>query len=235
VARNPVFCALDTTDREHAVGLARRLAGNVGGVKVGKEFFTAQGPEGVRAVAAAGVPVFLDLKFHDIPNTVAGAVRAACALRPAIVNVHAMGGLAMMQTAAQAAREAGGASQPWVIGVTLLTSLDDTDLAAIGLTGTTREGVRRLAALAQAAGLDGVVCAAHEIAALRSECGPGFKLVVPGIRPAGTAAGDQKRVMTPADALALGADVLVIGRPITAAADPAAAARAIAAELKLAA
>jgi len=227
VTRNPIFCALDTTDRDRAVTLARGLGGSVGGVKIGKEFFTAHGPEGVRAVAAGGMPVFLDLKYHDIPNTVAGAVRAACALKPAIINVHAAGGRAMMKAAVDAATKAGGASRPWVIAVTVLTSLDDADLAAVGYSGSAGDNVRRLAALAQASGIDGVVCSAHEIASLRRECGANFKLVVPGIRPDGAALGDQKRTMTPAEALALGADVLVIGRPITGAADPAQAARTI--------
>ncbi|MSO64237.1 MAG: orotidine-5'-phosphate decarboxylase [Alphaproteobacteria bacterium] len=235
MTRNPVFCALDTQDRSAAVDLTRRIAPYVGGIKIGKEFFTAHGPEGVRAVTAVGAPLFLDLKYHDIPNTVAGAVRAACALRPAMLNVHAAGGTAMMRAAADAAAEAGGGQRPWVLGVTLLTSLEDTDLQATGITGTARDQVLHLATLAQRAGLDGVVCSAHEITALRAACGPSFKLVVPGLRPNGAAVADQKRVMTPTEALDLGADVLVIGRPITGAGDPAAAARAIAADLRVAA
>lgn len=225
-----VFCAIDTVDRAHAVALARALAGTVGGVKLGKAFFTAHGPQGVAEVAAAGLPVFLDLKYHDIPNTVADAVRAACALRPAMLTVHAAGGAAMMRAAAEAARAA-GAARPLVLAVTVLTSLDADDLASLGVGGGVAQQVGRLAELAQASGLDGAVCGPGEIAPLRARFGAGFKLVVPGIRPRGAERGDQKRVMTPDEALALGADYLVIGRPITAAADPAAAARAIVASL----
>lgn len=226
---NPVFCALDTTDVDRAASLAQSLKDHVGGLKIGKEFFTAHGPAGVRRVVPEGTPLFLDLKFHDIPNTVAGAVRAATALSPAILNVHAAGGRAMMEAARTAAQES--ETPPWVLAVTVLTSLDASDLADIGVHGSPADQVVRLATLAQRAGLDGVVCAAQEIAALRRECGPDFKLVVPGIRPANSATGDQKRTMTPAEAAGLGADVLVIGRPITNAPDPAAAAQAIAAEL----
>ena len=226
-----IYVAIDTTDLERAVALCRPLGGIVGGIKLGKEFFVAHGPQGVaKLCAAAGLPLFLDLKFHDIPNTVAGAVRAALPLKPRIVNVHAAGGMAMMQAAATAAAEA-GAERPLVLGVTVLTSLDDTDLKATGVAGSAAVQVQRLALLARAAGLDGVVCSAHEIAQVRAACGPDFKLVVPGIRPAGSAAGDQKRVLTPTEAVALGADILVIGRPITAAAEPARAARALVAEL----
>lgn len=231
--KDRVFVALDTQDLGRAAGLARALAGIVGGVKLGKEFFTAQGPDGVRAVAG-GERLFLDLKFHDIPNTVAGAVRAAVHLRPAFLNVHAAGGRAMMQAAAEAAREAAEDAEtprPLVLGVTVLTSLDDDDLAAVGQLGPAGEQVIRLARLAQASGLDGVVCSAREIAALRQACGPDFRLMVPGIRPAWAAQGDQKRVATPARAVAAGADYLVIGRPITGADDPAAAARRIVDEL----
>ncbi|MDH3473592.1 MAG: orotidine-5'-phosphate decarboxylase [Rhodospirillales bacterium] len=231
--RERIFVALDTADMARAAALARAFAGHVGGVKIGKEFFTAQGPDGVRAVAG-GERLFLDLKFHDIPNTVAGAVRAACHLRPALLNVHASGGAAMMQAAAEAAREAAEdmeVERPLVLGVTVLTSLDDDDLAAVGQRGPAREQVVRLARLAQASGLDGVVCSPREIAALRKACGPGFVLLVPGIRPAWAAKGDQKRTMTPAEALAAGADYLVIGRPITTAEDPTAAARRIVEDL----
>ncbi|MGF1608662.1 MAG: orotidine-5'-phosphate decarboxylase [Kiloniellales bacterium] len=228
-----IFVALDTTDLTRAAALARQLAGTLGGVKLGKEFFTAQGPDGVRAVAG-GERLFLDLKFHDIPNTVAGAVRAAVHLRPNLLTIHASGGRAMMEAAAQAAREAAedlGVPRPLIIGVTVLTSLDDADLAAVGQQGPAGDQVKRLAALAQSSGCDGVVCSPREIAALRAASGSEFHLVVPGLRPAWAAAGDQKRVMTPAEALAAGADVLVIGRPITGAADPLAAARRIAEEL----
>jgi orotidine-5'-phosphate decarboxylase len=231
--KDRIFVALDTQDLTRAANLARALAGLVGGVKLGKEFFTAQGPDGVRAVAG-GERLFLDLKFHDIPNTVAGAVRAAIHLRPAIVNVHASGGPAMMQAAAEAAREAAEDSEvprPLVLAVTVLTSLDDDDLTTVGQEGPVGDQVLRLARLAQACGLDGVVCGPREVAALRRACGPAFVLLVPGIRPDWAAKGDQKRVMTPAEALAAGADYLVIGRPITGADDPAAAARRIVAGL----
>ncbi len=231
--KDRIYVALDTQDLTRAANLARALAGLVGGVKLGKEFFTAQGPDGVRAVAG-GERLFLDLKFHDIPNTVAGAVRAAVHLRPAILNVHASGGRTMMQAAAEAAREAAEDAEvprPLVLGVTVLTSLDDDDLEAVGQAGPAGDQVLRLARLAQESGLDGVVCSPREIAALRRACDPAFVLLVPGIRPDWAAKGDQKRVTTPAEALAAGADYLVIGRPITGAEDPAAAARRIDREL----
>lgn len=221
-----LLVALDTVDLGRAVGWAKALAGLVGGIKVGKEFFTAQGPAGVRALTADGLPLFLDLKYHDIPQTVGGAIRAALPLKPHLINVHAAGGAAMMKAAAEAAREA-GAARPLVLAVTVLTSLDDADLSAVGVATPARDQVLRLARLAQSCGLDGVVCSGAEIAQLRAACGPDFTLVVPGIRPPGAEAGDQKRVMTPAEALGAGADYLVIGRPITGAADPAQAARAI--------
>lgn len=224
-----IFVALDTPDLDQALALGRVLAGHVGAVKVGKEFFTALGPDGVRAVADLGMPVFLDLKFHDIPATVAGAVRAALALGPFMLNVHAMGGAAMLRAAVDAAGD--GPDRPMVLAVTVLTSLGDDDLIATGVAGSSLDQVLRLARLAKDQGLDGVVCSAREVVALRKECGPDFKLVVPGIRPAWAAADDQKRVVTPADAVALGADYLVIGRPITGADDPADAAKRIAEEL----
>jgi len=227
---NPVFCALDTTSAKDAAGLARQLKGHVGGVKLGLEFFYACGREGYAAVQEAGLPIFLDLKLHDIPNTVAGGIRAILPLKPAIVNVHGAGGFAMMQAAVNAADEAGDA-RPLVIAVTVLTSLDQSDLHATGVSSAPDEQVLRLAQLAAKAGLDGIVCSAHEIGRLRREMDRGFKLIVPGIRPAGSAKADQKRVTTPDEALALGADILVIGRPITEAKNPAQAAREIAASL----
>ena len=224
-----IFLALDTAEVARAARLAEALKGAVGGVKIGKELFTAQGPDGVRALAG-GQRLFLDLKFHDILNTVAGAVH----LRPAMLTVHASGGRAMMQAAAEAAREAAEDAEvprPKVLAVTVLTSLDEADLAAVGQRGPLTEQVRRLAALARAAGLDGAVCSPREIECLRADCGPDFALVVPGIRPNWAARGDQKRVMTPAEAVAAGADYLVVGRPIAAQPDPLAAARRIVGEL----
>lgn len=225
-----IFTALDTTDADHAAALARDLTGHIGGAKIGKEFFTANGPQGVRQVADVGMPVFIDLKWHDIPNTVAGAVRASLPLKPAIVNVHAAGGAAMLRAAADAAAEA-GSERPLVLAVTVLTSLDDGDLRAIGVDSSVTDQVVRLARLAQDNGIDGVVCSAQEIEALRGACGTNFKLLVPGIRPTWAATGDQKRVMTPREAIDRGADYLVIGRPITGADDPVGAARCIADEL----
>ena len=227
--RNPVLCAIDTTDRGRARAIARAVAPHVGGLKLGLEFFCAHGPDAVREAAAGATELFLDLKLHDIPNTVAGAVRAVAPLRPAILTVHAAGGREMMRAAADAAGEHAVGMK--VIAVTVLTSLDEGDLDSVGQRGPVAEQVRRLAALAQESGLDGVVCSPHEVEVLRHDRGPGFLLVVPGIRPAGVSRGDQKRVMTPVEAIRAGADRLVIGRPIAAASDPAAAAAAIAQEL----
>lgn len=229
-----ILLAIDTTDVATARTQAAATRGAVGGIKLGLEFFTAHGPQGVRAVAVDGVPLFLDLKLHDIPNTVAGAVRAVTPLRPTLLTVHAGGGGAMLRAARDAAGEAAakvGSARPRIVAVTVLTSLAEADMDAIGQRGPIADQARRLAVLAKSCGLDGVVCSPHEIAALRAECGDSFLLVVPGIRPTWAAAGDQKRVMTPAEAARLGADYLVIGRPITAADDPAAAARCIAAEV----
>jgi orotidine-5'-phosphate decarboxylase len=226
---NPVFVALDTPSRDTALALARQVASHVGGLKVGLEFISAAGPEGIRQIVATGRPVFADVKFHDIPNTVAGAVRSLAPLGPRIINVHVSGGRAMMQAATEAARSV--PNPPSVIGVTVLTSLGETDLAEAGVHAAPLTQVVRLARLAQASGLDGVVCSPLEIAAVREACGPDFLIVTPGVRPAGAALGDQQRVMTPGEAMAAGADILVVGRPITAASNPGEAARAIAAEL----
>ena len=223
---NPVFVAIDTPDLGRALALAKAVKPHVGGLKVGLEFLTAQGPDGIRAIAGLGLPVFADTKFHDIPNTVAGAAREIAGLGVAIFNIHASGGAAMLRAARQAAPDV------TLIAVTVLTSLADADLDAVGQKGPTADQVVRLASLAQRAGLDGVVCSAWEIVALRAALGPDFLLVVPGIRPAGSDLADQRRVMTPRDAARAGADILVIGRPITQAADPAEAARAIAASLE---
>jgi orotidine-5'-phosphate decarboxylase len=224
-----IFCALDRPDLEGALALGRSLADVVGGLKVGLEFVTANGPGGVRRVVDLGLPVFLDVKFHDIPNTVAGAVRAAGALGVAMLNLHIAGGPAMLHAAVEAADSLD--PRPWLLGVTVLTSVDDRDLAALGVAQSAAAQVLRLAELARACGLDGVICSPHEIATLRRRCGAAFKLVVPGIRPESSAPDDQKRVMSPKAAAALGADVLVIGRPITQARDPRAAAQAINAEV----
>lgn len=234
MARGGILVALDTTDVAQAAGWARATRDSVAGIKLGLEFFNARGPAGVAEIAALGAPLFLDLKFHDIPNTVAGAVRAVAPLRPMILNLHAAGGGAMMRAALDAARDAAarlGAAPPKLIGVTILTSLGDADLTEVGQPAGAADQVRRLAALTQACGLDGVVCSPHEIAMLRRDLGPDFLLVVPGIRPSWSETGDQKRVMEPRQAMEAGADYLVIGRPITGAADPAEAARRIAAEI----
>ena len=225
-----IFVALDTSDLDKALALAEGLRGLVGGVKLGQEFFTAQGPAGVDAVTALGLPVFLDLKFHDIPATVSRAVGAALALKLFMLNVHASGGEAMMWAAADAAGLAGD-ERPLVVAVTVLTSLWSGDLVATGIDDNIEDQVLRLAALAENCDLDGVVCSPREVAALRRERGPDFKLVVPGIRPTWAAMDDQKRVETPADTVAAGADYLVIGRPITESQDPADAARRIADEI----
>lgn len=229
-----VFVPLDTPDLDRAKAIASDVAGHVGGVKVGKELFTALGPEAVLGITGGNMPLFLDLKFHDIPNTVAGAVRSAVKMKPYMLDVHAAGGRAMMRAAADAAGTAAskiGLQRPLVLGVTVLTSLDDDDLEDTGVSDPAPDQVKRLAALTQESGLDGVVCSGREIETLRAQCGPEFKLVVPGIRPVWASADDQKRVLTPADAVSRGADYLVIGRPITGAADPAEAAGRIRDEL----
>ena len=243
---NPVYCAIDTVDLPQAARLIRTVAGGarpmVGGIKLGLEFFLAHGAPGVRyafpaPVRATGVGFFLDLKLHDIPNTVAGGMRAVVELEPTFITIHASGGSAMMKAAVEAAASEAkrlGVARPRLLGVTVLTSLDKSDLAAIGVASDTGEQARRLALLARDAGLDGVICSPLEVEALRSACGKDFVLMVPGIRPAGANVGDQKRVMTPRQAIGLGANHLVIGRPITEAADPAAAAQAIAQELEAA-
>ena len=226
---NPVFVALDTPDIDQALAIAQRVRPYVGGLKIGLEFYTACGPEGVRRIVELGLPLFADLKFHDIPNTVAAASRELARLGAKIFNIHTSGGERMMRDAAQAARAVD--PQVKIIGVTALTSLDDAVLESVGQRGPAQEQVLRLARLAKQSTLDGVVCSAHEIKPLRAALGSDFLLVTPGIRPAGADLADQKRVMTPSEAHRAGADILVIGRPITAAADPAEAARATAADL----
>jgi orotidine-5'-phosphate decarboxylase len=224
-----IFCALDRPDLDGALALGRALTGVVDGFKVGLEFVTANGPDGVRRIGDLGLPVFLDTKFHDIPNTVAGAVAAARALGVAMLTLHVCGGPEMLRAAVEAARAREPC--PKLIGVTVLTSLDDADLAALGVREKVAAHVLRLTGLAWDSGLDGIVCAPHEAALLRSRFERDFALVVPGIRPSGSVVGDQKRTQTPAAAVAAGADILVIGRPITHARNPRAAAQAINAEI----
>jgi orotidine-5'-phosphate decarboxylase len=232
---NRILVALDVDASAKALALADALRGSVAGFKVGKQLFTAEGPAIVRALTARGDRVFLDLKVHDIPNTVAGAVSSAAAIGAWMVNVHASGGSAMMRAAADAARAAAEktGTRPLVIGVTVLTSMDEAALAECGTSRPVLDQVVHLAALAKAAGLDGVVASPQEIAAIRRACGSGFHIVTPGIRPPGQAGSDdQARTLTPAEAVAAGASYLVIGRPITGAPDPRVAAEAIAAETR---
>jgi len=222
----PIFVAIDTPDLERAISLAEAVRDEAGGVKLGLEFFIAQGPQGVRQIADLGLDIFLDLKLHDIPNTVTKAVAALAPLRPAILTVHAAGGRAMLEAAKQAAP-----ADTKVAGVTVLTSLDRDDLASIGVVGAPADQVVRLARLCHAAGLDGIVCSGAEVALARKDWPEGY-FVVPGLRPTGGDLGDQKRVVTPRQAIDDGASALVIGRPITGAPDPAQAIRDIVASLK---
>ncbi len=222
---SPIFVALDTPDLERAKAIANSVKGHVGGIKLGLEFFSANGRAGIREMAGLGLPIFLDLKFHDIPNTVAKAVQALRPLRPAILTVHAAGGRAMMEDAKAAAPEG-----TKVVAVTVLTSLDGSDLESIGLDPNPHMQVERLTLLAREAGLDGVVCSGNEVKVARKLWRKGF-FVVPGVRPADGPVGDQKRVVTPRAALDAGASIIVIGRPITQAANPGIAARAIEATL----
>ena len=222
---SPIYVALDTPDLERARATATRIRNHVGGIKLGLEFFAANGQSGVKEMAQLGLPVFLDLKLHDIPNTVAKAVQALRGLEPAVLTIHAAGGRAMMEDA-KAAAPAGTK----VVAVTVLTSLDGDDLGSIGVGGDPHAQVERLTALAREAGLDGVVCSGAEVKAAK-RLWPGGFFVVPGVRPADASAGDQKRVVTPRKALDDGASILVVGRPITGAEDPDLAARAIAATL----
>jgi orotidine-5'-phosphate decarboxylase len=218
---NPVYVAIDTPLLDDALELVRKVKAHVGGVKLGLEFFCANGHHGVHEVQKLGLPIFLDLKLHDIPNTVAKAMQAINTLEPAIVTIHASGGRAMMEDAKAAA-----GSHTKVVGVTVLTSLDDHDLSRVGIPDDPHTQVERLAALAQEAGLDGIVCSGQEVKSARKAWKDGF-FVVPGLRPAGASTADQKRIVTPRQARDDGASVLVIGRPITKAEDPDGAARAI--------
>lgn len=232
VTANPrIIVALDYATAADALAIVDRLTPGLCRLKVGKELFTRSGPELVRQLVGLGFDVFLDLKFHDIPNTVAQACRAAADLGVWMMNVHAQGGRKMMG-AARAALEECGERRPLLIAVTILTSLGAEDLAEVGLGGTPADNVLRLATLARDCGLDGVVCSPLEAAALNRALGAQFRLVTPGVRPAGSAQDDQRRVMTPADAIGAGASYLVIGRPITQAADPIAVLRAIDADIR---
>ena len=222
---NPIFLALDLPRLEAADALARKVSGHIGGLKLGLEFFCAHGHHGVHEIAKIGLPIFLDLKLHDIPNTVAAAMQAIHVLEPAIVTVHASGGRAMMEDAKAAAGE-----NTKVVGVTVLTSFDDNDLRPIGINDSPHEQALRLAELAQASGLDGIVCSGHEVGAIHKQWKDGF-FVVPGLRLPNGKKGDQKRIVTPREARDAGASILVVGRPIRNAEDPAAAARAIEATL----
>ena len=222
---NPIYLALDLPRLDAAIALAQKIKGHVGGFKLGLEFFCAHGHHGVHEVAKVGLPIFLDLKLHDIPNTAAGAMQSIHVLEPAIVTVHASGGRAMMEDAKAAASE-----RTKVVAVTVLTSLDDADLNGMGVAGSAHDQALRLADLAQEAGLDGIVCSGHEVAAIHKRWKNGY-FVVPGLRPADGKLGDQKRAVTPRVARDSGASVLVIGRPISRAEDPVAAARAIEATL----
>lgn len=222
---SPLYVALDTPDLARAKAIAQRVRNHVGGLKLGLEFFMANGRAGVREMADIGLPIFLDLKFHDIPNTVAKAIQALRPLEPAILTVHASGGRAMLEDAKAAAP-----TGTKIVAVTVLTSLDGSDLSSIGLAADPHEQVVRLTELARESGIDGVVCSGEEVKAAHKAWPQGF-FVVPGVRPANGAAGDQKRVVTPRAALDAGASILVVGRPITQAEDPDIAARAIEATL----
>ena len=222
---NHIYVAVDTPDLDRALALTKSVRKLAGGIKLGLEFFSANGPKGVQEIARLGLPLFLDLKLHDIPNTVAKAIQALSPLEPSILTVHAAGGRAMREDAKAAALAA-----TRIVAVTVLTSLDKSDLRDAGVAGTPKDQVQRLAGLARESGLDGIVCSGAEVGAAHKSWPKGF-LVVPGVRPAGSGIGDQKRVVTPRAALDDGASILVIGRPITGAADPAEALRAIAATL----
>ena len=222
---SPIYVAIDTPDMDRARTIAAAVKRHAGGIKLGLEFFCHNGRSGVLELAELGLPLFLDLKLHDIPNTVAKAIQALSPLTPSILTVHAAGGRAMMEDARAAAP-----TGTRIVAVTMLTSLDEADLAATGVSGSAHDQVTRLAEVARAAGLDGIVCSGDEVGAARKAWKDGL-FVVPGIRPANAAVGDQKRVMTPRRAIDQGASILVIGRPVTEAADPDAALRAIAATL----
>ena len=223
-----IFCALDTADLTRALDVALTLKNAVGGFKLGKEFFTANGPDGVKAIENIGLPIFLDLKFHDIPNTVAGAVRSAALTHCLMTTIHASGGSEMIAAAIEGTL--GGT--PKILAVTVLTSLNANNLTEIGVSNPVDEQVLKLAKLALKNGADGIVASPNEIRILRKELGTDFIIMVPGIRPDWAEKNDQKRTMSPADAIKYGADYLVIGRPITNASDPSQAADRIAEEIE---
>ncbi len=231
--KNPIYIAIDKPDLSAALRLCEAVKDYVGGIKLGKEFISALGPQAIKAISKEGLPIFTDVKFHDIPNTVYKAIKALGLLQPAIVNVHIAGGFKMMLEAVRARQEIEieHGVRPLMIGVTILTSLCDQDMMDIGYNRTVKEQVLLMAQLAQKAGLDGVVCSSHEIKAIKKACGSNFKTIVPGIRPTWAHQADQSRTMTPQKALAEGADFLVIGRPITESKNPSFAIQKIISEL----
>lgn len=231
---NPIICAIDTKDVQVAIKLCNEIKPYVGMVKLGLEFFTMNGPDGIKAIQSCGIPIFLDLKFFDIPNTVAECVRSAVRLGVNMLTIHASGGTAMMSAALQAANDETmrlGTTAPLILGVTVLTSMDASDIADIGISRDVSTQVLSLAKLSKDSGLSGIVCSPLEIELIKKEC-PGLKLIVPGIRPASASKDDQKRIMTPHQAIKSGADYIVIGRPITKAENPVEAAKAIAKEVE---
>lgn len=232
LANDRLIVALDVPGATQARQIVQSLGETVNTYKIGKQLFTAEGPQLVRELVASGRKVFLDLKYHDIPNTVAEAVRSAAALGVTMLNVHASGGSKMMRAAVEAAAQS--TTKPLVLAVTVLTSLSDADMKEIGVSGNALSQVMRLAALARDAGCGGVVASAREAKEIRREMGEGFAIVTPGVRPAGANVGDQSRILTPAEAIAAGATYLVVGRPILQASDPVAAARGIVAEIEAA-
>ncbi len=232
-----LFCSLDWVAPEHAVDIAGRIKGTIGGIKLGHEYVFLNGLSGIEPFHALGLPVILDLKLNNLPRVVSNTVRRATAVRPFAITVHASGGATMMRAAAAAAHaaaQAGGFVRPKLLGVTVLTTMDEADLGAVGVAGSLHEQTLRLAALAHACGLDGVWTTADTVPLLRAELGPDFVLVVPAIRPVWSVSDDQNRIVTPGDAVRGGADYLVVGRPITQAADPADAAGRIVDEMRAA-
>ena len=215
---NPIIVAIDKNSETEAYQLSKELIGNIGAIKLGLEYFDTYGPDGIKKIQSLGIPIFLDLKIHDIPQTVKKTIDTLSSLRPAILNIHALGGKNMMEYALKAISK--NSPETYLIAVTILTSLDDNDLQIMGINIPTKNLVSNLAKLAKESGLSGVVCSSQEIKMVRETCGKNFKIIVPGIRPKGSDKNDQKRTMTPKEAISLGADHLVIGRPITDSNDP---------------